>query len=278
MHVVVTGGSSGIGAAIAMEYAGRGACLSLIARRAALLEETARRLVAANPDARVQFRDADVRDEAGLTAAIRSCEADFGPCDRLVASAGIVLPAPFAAQSAEDFNGQVETNFKGTVHAVRAVFAGMSARHTGRIIIIGSGAGLVGIYGYSAYCASKFALAGFAEALRQEARPNGVGVSICFPPDTQTSQFEAELLNRPAEAAAIIGSGGTASARRVARLTIAAVERGRFAIYPGIRMNLLGYFRSLVAPVLRQIFDRHVDAVQRSAANAPDGRETDNVI
>jgi short-subunit dehydrogenase len=141
----------------------------------------------------------------------------------------------------------------------------MVARRQGRILMLGSGAGLIGVYGYTAYCASKYAVAGFAEALRAEARTFGVTVSICYPPDTETPQLAGELPDRPAEATATIGAGGRLTAQAVAQAALAGVERGRFAIYPGAQMKLLGLFGSVAMPLLRPIFDRRIDKVRRTS-------------
>ena len=174
------------------------------------------------------------------------------------------MPGRFDQQPREDFEDQLQTNLFGTANAVRAVYPGMVARRHGRILMIGSGAGLIGIHGYSGYCASKAGLVGFAEALRLEARPFGVSISICFPPDTQTPQLAAELPLRPAEAKAMIGTAGVMSAEAVASIALSGADRGRFAIYPGSSMRLLGLFGSLAKPVLGRWHDRRIAALGRA--------------
>jgi len=263
-HVIITGGSSGIGAALARRCAGRGDAVSLIARSPEPLRRLQHELSEqAGRVGQVTAEAADVADAAAVTAAIGRCEAASGPCDLLITSAGIVLPARFDEQKPADFEAQIRTNLLGTVNTVRAVYAGMRARRRGRILLIGSGAGLIGIYGYTAYCASKAALLGFAEALRLEARPLGIGVSICLPPDTETSQLAAELRQRPDEARAIIGNGRPMTAEQVAAAALAGAERGRFTIYPGAQMRMLGLFGSLAKPLLRAWHDRRIAALGR---------------
>lgn len=258
----MTGGSSGIGAAIAEFYAARGANVSLIARSAAGLE-TRRAALQSAFGGRFRAEPADVRDARALSSAVARCEAGLGPCDVLVASAGIVEPAPFEALAADRFAAQIETNLIGAANAVRAVYGGMRARGRGRILLVGSGAGLVGIFGYTAYCASKFGLAGFAEALRQEAKPAGISVSICFPPDTDTPQWAAEAPLRPEEAHAVIGRGAAMHAGAVAKAAVEGAEKGRFAIYPDPRTALLARTRSLAAPFLDRWFDLRVARARR---------------
>jgi 3-dehydrosphinganine reductase len=263
-HTIITGGSSGIGAALAEASAAAGDDVSLVARNGAALAVAHDRIQQKFPRARVHLEEADVGDAAAIAVAIGRSEAALGPCETLMTSAGVVAPGRFEAQSPELFESQIRTNLFGTVNAVRAVYAGMQARRRGRILMIGSGAGLIGIYGYTAYCASKYAVAGFAEALRAEARPFGITVSICFPPDTETPQLAAERPLRPPEADVTIGTAGVWSAEAVARAAFVGLNRGRFAIYPGAQMKMLGIFGSVAMPVLRPWFDRKIAASRKS--------------
>jgi 3-dehydrosphinganine reductase len=270
-HVIITGGSSGIGAALAQACARRGDDVSLIARTTPALQAMQGTLEAAfgRNGRRFHAETADVGDAAAAAGAIAGCEGALGPCDILITSAGVVIPGRFEDAPQEAFETQIRTNLFGTVNAVRAVYAGMQARRRGKILMLGSGAGLIGIFGYTAYCASKYAVAGFAEALRAEARPHGITVSICFPPDTETPQLAAERPLRPHEAQAAIGAGGLWPAPAIARVALAGLDHGQFAIYPGMQMKMLGMFGSLAMPFLRPWFDRKIAAARRSP---PDGR------
>lgn len=270
-HVIITGGSSGIGAALAEACAARGDDVSLIARSQAALQAVRGDLETrfGKSGRRFHAEMADAGYGPAIAGAIAACETALGPCDTLVTSAGIVIPGRFEALSAEAFENQMRTNLFGTVNAVRAVYAGMKTRQRGKILMLGSGAGLIGIYGYTAYCASKYAVAGFAEALRAEARPHGITVSICFPPDTETPQLAAERPLRPVEAQATIGAGGLWPAPTVARAALAGLDRGRFAIYPGMQMKMLGLFGSVAMPFLRPWFDRKIAAVRRIPSGKP---------
>lgn len=112
-HVIITGGSSGIGLALASIYAARGARLSLIARSRDLLEQAAQKLVQEGgiETGAVHVEAADVSKEEEVGAAISRCMDRFGPCDILVTSAGIVEPAAFEALPGAAFTRQIETNF-----------------------------------------------------------------------------------------------------------------------------------------------------------------------
>lgn len=256
-HVIITGGSSGIGLALAALYGQQGARITLIARSPERLAQAAERLVALGV-VNTAIEAADVTDEAALATAITGAQVRFGPCDLLITSAGLVEPAAFETQSSADFDSQMRTNFSGTVYAVRAVYPAMKARRAGHILMISSGAALIGIHSYSAYCASKAALHGFAEALATEARPAGVGISICFPPDTDTPQLTAERLKRPVEADMLMGAVRVWTADAVARRAARGLERGEFAVFCGVSLTALGVFGSLVKPVLYWLYNRRL--------------------
>ncbi len=258
MHVIVTGGSSGIGLAVAKIYASRGEQVSLLARHPGRLEE-AQAEIAALPGAdssRIQTISVDVASAAQTLSAIETCEASFGPCDILVASAGVVEPVAFDAMPPSVFDEQVSINLLGTANVVRAVYKGMKSRREGRIMIISSGAALIGIFGYTAYCASKSALSGFAEALRAEADVHGIRVSICFPPDTLTPQYRREIAMRPPEAEILMGSVKPWDAEMVAAKIVGGVDRGRAKVHFGFSLAMLAYFGPLIKPPLMWWFSR----------------------
>lgn len=260
-HVIITGGSSGIGLALARIYAARGARISLLARSLPALEAAMAELAKDRGETLIRIESADVADEDQTLAAIRRCEDAFGSCDVLITSAGIVEPGRFDTLSSAAFDRQLQTNLFGSVHAVRAVYATMKERRSGRIMLVSSGAGLIGIYGYTAYCASKFALHGFADALRSEARPHGVNVSVCFPPDTETPQFSRELEHRPLEATVIMGRVAPWSSAAVALRIARAIDKGQFEVFFGWALWALGRFGSTVKPVLNWWFDRGIQRI-----------------
>jgi 3-dehydrosphinganine reductase len=251
MHVVVTGGSSGIGLEVARIYARRGASVSLIARDAGRLA-TARLAIesVASADGRIFAVAASVGNAEELSSAIDACEAAFGPCDILVASAGIVEPGWFHQQSPDLFDAQWQTNFSGVVNTVRQVYAGMKARGEGRIMIVSSAAAFIGLPAYSAYCASKAALVGFADALRLEAMGTGVSVGICFPPDTDTPQLARELESRPQEAEILMGRIKPRQSDEIAALLVRGIDRRSSRVYFTASIAALALFGPLAKPFI----------------------------
>ncbi len=263
-HVIVTGGSKGIGEAIA-DAAGRaGARVSLIARDASVLRQTAERLGA-------HWAAADVADEAAVAEAIAGLEAAHGPCDILVCVAGVSLPGRFLEVPTAELERQMQVNYFGTVYAVRAVLPGMVARRRGHVLLTSSTAGLIGVVGLAGYAATKFALVGLASSLRYEVEPAGVVVSVAFPPDTDTPGFEAENLRKPVETAAVSGTITLMSAEAVARAVIDGVRRGKARITADPMTRILTVAASTVEPVVRPFMARTIRKAIRDEARGKRG-------
>jgi len=261
-HAIVTGGSSGIGKETARLLARRGARVTLLARRPDVLAATREEI--ATEDDKVLGISVDVSDPERLRAAIAQAELRFGPCDLLVTSAGIAHPGYFEDLPIGIFEQTMAVNYFGTLYAIRAVLPGMRERRSGHIVIVSSGAGIVGIFGYTAYSPSKFALRGLAEVLRGELGHEGIGISVVYPPDTDTPQLVAENLIKPAETKAIAAGAKTWRADEVARCILDGVDRGRFSITPGWEMTWLHRLHSLARPLLAWHFDRTAARARRS--------------
>jgi 3-dehydrosphinganine reductase len=266
-HVIVTGGSSGIGRATAGRFADAGARVTIIARRVAPLTAAVTTITArlTGPVPRILARSADVADRVAITAAIDDACAEQGPADILVCCAGVAEPGYFGDLTAATFENAMRVNYFGTLHAVQAVLAGMVAREYGRIILVASGAALLGLFGYGAYGPSKFAVRGLAETLRAETAGTGVRVSVLYPPDVDTPQLAAENRAKPAELRAIGRQAAMWTADETARLIVRSCARRRFVLTKGLSMTAMVHLHSVLAPVLRCWFDR----VARQAAHAP---------
>lgn len=256
-HVLITGGSSGIGLAIARQAAAAGARVSLVARDPAKLA-AARATIqpASSGPAEVVTASADVSIEAEVLAALNAAERVHGPVNILVTSAGVARPGYFEEVPVAVFERTMAVNYFGTLYPLKAVVPGMRKRGHGAVVIISSGAGLFGLFGYTPYAPTKFALRGLAETLRAELKGTGVDVTIVYPPDTDTPQLTEENHTKPPETKALTAAGGTWTAEAVATLTWEGLRRGRFAVTPGLPLTALAWLHSLLAPILRWHFDR----------------------
>jgi 3-dehydrosphinganine reductase len=205
----------------------------------------------------------DVADPSAVAAALDKLAMDAGPVDVLVTSAGQARPGRFLELDDEVFRRMMEVDYFGTLHAVRAVAPAMVDRGRGSIVAIASAAGLLGIYGYTAYSPAKFAVRGLMEALRDELKPHGVHVACVYPPDVDTPQLAEENQWKPAETAAIGGTIKPLDADKVAKVIVRAIERERFAVYPDHATALLAALGPLAAPIVRRMVDRKIRAVGR---------------
>jgi len=258
--VLVTGGSSGIGLETARLAAGRGAKVSLIARRADVLDQAAAQLRDAG--GQVAAAAADVADAAQVGTAVSALTAALGPVDVVVCSAGQARPGYFEQLDPDLFHQMMDVNYFGTVNVVRAVVPSMIERRRGSIVGVSSAAGLVGVFGYTAYAPTKFAVRGFLESLRGELVPYGIHVGCSFPPDTDTPQLADENQYKPKETKAISGTIKPLSAERVATSIVEGIEKERFLIIPDASTKGLAKIAGLAPGLVSRVMDRSVRKVR----------------
>jgi NAD(P)-dependent dehydrogenase (short-subunit alcohol dehydrogenase family) len=190
-HALITGGGTGIGAAIARALAGAGAAVSLAGRRAQPLEE----LAAALP--RSTAIVADVTREGDVQAMVETARAAHGPIDILIANAGAAESAPFVKLDLAHWQRMLDVNLTGAFLSAKAALPDLtrSGASGTRIVFVSSTAGLKGYAYVAAYCAAKHGLVGLARALAVELAPRGVTVNAVCPGYTETPLLEASLAN-----------------------------------------------------------------------------------
>jgi 3-dehydrosphinganine reductase len=264
-HVLITGGSRGIGLATAHRVLARGGRVSLVARDREQLALAEDELEAASDPTRVAAEPADVTDPDAFAAALPLLVAQFGPVDVLVTNAGAAIPGHFEELAPETFEAQMRLNYFGTLHPIRAVVPSMIERGTGHLLLVSSGAGLVGVYGYSAYSPTKFAVRGLAETLRAELKPHGIRVGCAFPPDTDTPGFEVENATKPEATRRISASIKVRSPDVVAKAIVRGIERDQQVVTADATTAMLARGAGLLGPVVRRSMDRHV----RKASEGP---------
>ena len=247
MKVFLTGASSGIGAALAHEYARAGAQLGLFARRAEALSALAASLAPATP----AIYAGDVRDEAALSRAAADFMQRYGAADIVIANAGISRGT--LTEHVEDnatFRAILDTNVVGMLHSFQPFLPAMRAARAGKLVGIASVAGFRGLPGAGAYCASKAAAIRYLESLRVELVGSGVKVITVCPgyvatPMTEKNPYRMPFLLPVDEAA---------------RLIVRAIARGR-------RFNVLpwqmGWVGRLLSIVPRPLYDRALVRAKR---------------
>ncbi|XP_064488099.1 3-ketodihydrosphingosine reductase-like [Ornithodoros turicata] len=235
-HFVITGGSSGIGRAMALLIVRRGGNVTIVARNKERLEDVKLELLdaAQSPEQAMHIISADLAgDFESLVREVRDAEDCCGPIDYLVNCAGSAVSQRFEETPLDDFEKMIRVNYLSAVQATRAVLPGMKQRNRGSVTFVSSIAGVLGMYGFTAYCPAKFALLGFAEALRMEVKHHGIDITVCFPPDTDTPGFAEEQKSKPIETKLICGAAGLSSAESVALSMLDDILERNFAATVG---------------------------------------------
>ncbi|OWR52522.1 3-ketodihydrosphingosine reductase like protein [Danaus plexippus plexippus] len=242
-HVVITGGSSGIGKAAAIEAAKLGANVTIIGR-------DLQKLILAVGDItnhckpysgqKIQYVILDVTSDYDLIEkCLKKVESDVGPIFMLINCAGTCICGEFDGVDVKVLKQMIDLNYFGTAYPTRCVLPGMKKRDVGIIIFVSTEAALLGIYGYSAYGAAKWAVRGLAESVFMELTGTNVRLTLAFPPDTDTPGFEKEELTKPKETKLISGSGGLHTAEDVGKKMIQDALNGKIYSVFGFSGHLL---------------------------------------
>ena len=249
-HVIITGGSQGIGLASAAACVARGARVSIIARDPSRLHSATERIPG------IATASADVTDTVALASAIRGLESAQGPCDVVITAAGAAEPGYVQDLDDAVYRRHVELNQMGTINAVSAVLPGMLDRGAGHIVLISSVVGLIGVFGYAAYAPTKFAVRGYGLALDAELRDRGIRVGIAYPPDTLTPGFDRENLTKPIETHRVSGAVQPIPPERMAAAIVRGIEHNRLHITADRQTAVMAALLDLPGPALRALMRR----------------------
>ncbi len=232
---VVTGASSGIGRALALELASRGYQVGLVARRQRELDDLAREIAA--DGGRTAAAAADVGDRQALHTAIQQVVCALGPIDVLVANAGVGIPTRLDPLNVADVEAMLRVNVLGVVYSIEAVLPAMLDRQWGQLLAVSSMASIKGLPGESAYCASKAAVNLYMEGLRIALRKRGVVVTTICPGFVATTITPMDAAATPFEITP------QAAARKIAR----AIDRRTSGVvqFPWPMAILMGLIRRL---------------------------------
>lgn len=266
--VYITGGSSGIGLAAARLIVKAGGKVAVSARGKERLDAALAELKTLGPDVDAIAIACDVSSPDDSRRAAKEVLSHFGQCDVVIANAGVAHCMKMTDSEDEAYERMMRINYLGTVHTIRAFVPHLIARKSGRIGIVSSLLGFMGTFGYSAYAPSKFAQVGFAECLRQEVLEYGIGVTILYPPDTDTPQLVAENQTKPAETKAISGNVKTLPAEAVALPLLQGLARKKLNVVPG-GMGKFTHFMKRHAPsVVNWVIDGDLKKFQKKSAQS----------
>lgn len=252
-HVIISGGSKGIGKSLAKKFAELGTHVTIIARNQADLQAAKLDIEKHRKNVNVQkirivsldltkitFPDNSTSDVNNQhRELLERILGEHERCDILINCCGSAIAARFEDISQQQFHYLMEVNYFSAVNLTRILLPVMKARSLanqngsrsnggGRIVFVSSMCGLMSFFGYSAYSASKFALVGLAQALHMELRPFDIGVTIAFPPDTDTPGFEEENKTKPSLTSKISQTGNVYSSDEVAKSIVNDVRAKKF--------------------------------------------------
>ena len=250
--VLITGGSSGIGLAMARLLAASGASLVLVARNQANLQAALETLEAlrVSPSQTFVIVSVDVADFGQVAHHLHTFTQPARLPDFIFNAAGVARPGYAEEIPLDVFKWTMDINYHGTVNVVKHFLDPFIARGSGAFVNFSSLAGVIGMFGYTAYAGSKFAVRGFSDALRSEMKPKGIQVTIVYPPDTDTPQLEFDNAHKPAITKEITKGGGLLSASQVADTILNGIRKEKFTIIPGFEGKILKAFSPIVSKIL----------------------------
>jgi len=265
--VAITGAASGMGRALAVECVRRGSDVAIVDVDVTGLDETASLARAARPSARVDTQRLDVADRAALYAWAARVETTLGGADAIVNNAGVSLSASVEKMSDEDFEWLFNINFWGVVNGCRAFLPQLKRKPDAHIVNLSSVFGIIGVPTQSAYCASKFAVRGFTESLRQELAETNVHVSCVHPGGIKTDIVRRGRHYEDATGASVDAQRMAAvfekGARTTAEEAAEVILRGMLRDAPRI---LIGA-DAVAIDAMARLAPRRYDAIVRRAAH-----------
>ncbi len=264
---LLTGGSSGIGFAVARALVIKGSSVILIARRTGPLAEAKTALEQLASEAgfesvKIKTLALDVSDSEAVNRTLLPFLEETGTPDLLFNGAGMAYPDHFESIPLEIFQKTMDINLGGTWNILSALIPLMKAAGGGTVVNVSSMAGLVGTYGYTAYAASKFALVGMSQSLRNEMKPERIDVRVLCPPDTDTPQLAEEEKTKPAETRKISGNAGVMVPEVVARVLLKELKGRKFLIIPGFMGKLTWFLYRMFPSLVHFLIDSDVRSIR----------------
>jgi len=249
--VFITGGSSGIGHSLAKRYAQIGDDVILIANNQSKLDSAVRacRACATGENQLIAGVSIDLSNTGNIQASVAKAMDEYGEPEVLILCAGIAGNSTFLTMSSGEFDRIMAINFSASREMARCILPRMLNKGRGKIAFMSSMSGLMGVYGYSGYCASKYAITGFAQALQQELYGTGVRAIIVCPSEVATPMIAAEAGTVLPQTRALKDLVGTLSPDKAADIIIRGIDQSKDIVLTGVTAKLV-VFSSRVFPGL----------------------------
>jgi 3-dehydrosphinganine reductase len=258
--IVITGGSSGLGLGLAKHYAKHKAKLVLLARNIEKLESAQKEILAQSPNTEVIIYSVDISNQQAIKETLVKIVEKFGGIDVLINSAGILVEGYFENTPLESFENVMQTNFLSLVSMTHEALPYLK-KSKGRIINIASMASFFGTFGYTSYCASKFAVLGFSEALRVELKPQGIHMHVVCPPEFEGPMVDGIEDGRTPENIKLVKTAGTLSVDQVVKETVEGIDKKQFIIIIGSNSRVVAFAKRLMPNVVNRFLDMTVKKI-----------------
>jgi len=263
-RIVITGGSSGLGLALAEKLAARGDAIALVARNPGKLALAADHIQKKVPNAIVTTASVDVSQQQALETAFAKLAETLGGLDVLVNSAGVLREGHFENLPIEIHREVMEINYFGSLYATRTALPYLRQSSCGQIVNISSLAGMSGVFGYSAYCASKYALLGLTESRRVELAPRGIRVQVVCPGEFDSPMVDDIDTYRSPENQAHAHTIPKVSLDVVVDDTLKGMDSTAFMIVPGRSARLAAFGVRHFPGISRRVGDHIIARVQKN--------------
>jgi len=265
-YVYISGGTSGIGLAVAKKFSALGANIFAFS-----VDQEEQRNLALAEMAEAKIHDTqqfkaitlDITDNKLVDKELSKACKEFGPPFVIVNSAGIGGAISFEQLSLQRFDKTVKLNLYGTRHVIHSCLPYMKEQG-GYIVNVASMSGLIGLYGYTAYSSSKFAVVGLTHSLRSELKPYNISVSVLCPVQVETPLLRETDKYKPPETKAINNKAGVMTADEVAQGMLKGMKQNKAVIIPGIKGNFF-YLLNRVFPNIREKMTERIITKTRNA-------------
>jgi 3-dehydrosphinganine reductase len=251
------GASTGMGRSLAKDFVSLGGSVLIIARRNDVLEEAAAeiQLMVSNESQFVESKSCDATDMELLKPILEDSIKSHGVPDYLFNLVGRAIPGYIEDYKLDDFKNNMNLNYYGQLVPTLILLPEFMKEKKGHLIFFSSMLGYMGIMGYGAYVPTKFAIVGLAETLRNELKPHNIGISIVYPPDTDTPGLTTENEGKPPECAMMSESGGLLEPEKVSDYVIKKLLKKKFHISPG-NAKPVRYIHRIFPKLVRWFMDR----------------------
>jgi len=235
---LIVGGSEGIGFAIAENLCNAGAKVIISSRSVEKLNKAKTLLEKIESPHEIIAIPLDITNNENTRTFVEKFINDHNSPDYLINTAGFARPGYINEMEFDPFEKMIEINYLGSARLCHAFIPHMLKSNKGHILLTSSLAGFFGLFGYTGYCASKWAVIGFAESLRHELKSSGILVSTLCPPNTDTPGFAEENKHKPEEVLKLEEKMKSMSADEVAKTALKGLAKKKSLIVPGVGNKL----------------------------------------